>query len=96
MGRWQLRFKGPIEGREVELYVYDTGELKVKTTQKDLESTSGSFEEGSNIFPHVSSPGDEIEIDGDDADHLIGELMQSGFQEAGAREIARHGRPPTQ
>lgn len=92
---WTPRFKGPIDGRFVELFQYeDSQELKVKTTQHKTETTRGSYEPGSTIFPSVISEGDEIVIEGATADQLVIELVNSGFSETGAREIARHGRIP--
>jgi hypothetical protein len=86
------RFKGSIEGRRVVLSQYQTGELKVETTQIETVSTEGSYEPGATVFPVVISAGDPIDIHANTPDELVVELMAYGFSGSGSREIARHGR----
>lgn len=95
MEGWSPRFKGTIEGRDVVLSQYHSGELKVETTQLDTEVTEGSFEPGTTVFPAVISAGDKIVIDANTTDELVNELMNYGFSKSGSMEIARHGRNPT-
>jgi hypothetical protein len=94
MEGWSPRFRGSIEGRVVVLSQYHSGELKVETTQLKTETTEGSFEPGSTVFPAVVSAGNSIVIEANTPDELVKELMACGFSQSGALEIARHGRLP--
>jgi hypothetical protein len=85
---WNLRFNGDIENRPVKLWAYgDSGELKVETTQL------GDFADPTIVM--VISDGDKIEFEATDTKDLVVQLLDVGFTEAGAREIARFGEPPT-
>ena len=74
---WKPLFKGEVEGRPVELQIYADGELRVITTQKVTEATDGSFEPGTDLFPHIISEGDEIHIDAETAEGLEAELVSA-------------------
>lgn len=92
MEGWSPRFKGHIDGRNVVLSQYHTGELKVETTRLETEIAEGSLELGSTVLPAVFSAGDQIVIEAVTPDQLFKEFMASGFTESSSREIARHVR----
>jgi len=94
MEGWTPLFEGSIDDRPVKLSKYHSGELRVKTEQLETESTEGSFEQGSRVFPVVISAGDPITIEANTPDQLIQELRVCGFSEKGAKEIARLSRDP--
>lgn len=91
---WKMLYKNSFGGRQIELYQYESGELRVVTTQKDTEVGSGTYEPGSALFPLVVSAGSPIHIEANTADELVVELQDNGFTEREAKEIARHGRVP--
>lgn len=95
MEGWSPRFKGTIDGRNVVLFQYHSGELKVETTQLETETTGASFEPGAMVFSSIISSGDKIVIEAETPDLLVRELMASGFSESGSKEIARHGYMPS-
>lgn len=89
---WKPIFSGIIEGRNVTLSRFSSGELKVSTTQKNTENTSFSTDGSTHLFPLFISEGDSIEVDADTADVLKQELQQIGFSAQGAEEVVAHAR----
>ena len=87
---WTTIFSGEIEGRKVNLSRYSSVELKVTTTQKNTESTTGSSDGSTHVFPIVISEGDTIEIEANTPKELESELQQASFSAQAAKQITAH------
>ena len=87
---WTKLFSGVIEGRNVTLSRYSSGELKVTTTQKNTETTGFSSNGVQHVFPSVISEGDKIEVDANTTHELEKELQAIGFSVQAAQEIAAY------
>lgn len=96
MDGWMLRFDGDAGGRHVKLYQHSSGSLRLDTVQEETETTEGTFEPDTSVFPMVISEGDQISIEAETADELVSELIKCRFTNEDAREIARHGRDATE
>lgn len=91
--RWNEIYTGEIEDRQVKLLQYESGGLKVITTQKKTEISPGSSDDTSHLMPFVISAGDIIEIEAETPDRLEIELRNdAGFSPNGAREISNLAR----
>jgi hypothetical protein len=90
---WNEIYTGEIEGRKIELLQYESGDLKVITTQKETEISPGASDGTSHLMPSVISAGDTIEIEAKTPDQLEIELQNDGdFSPNGAREISNLAR----
>jgi hypothetical protein len=87
---WTQIFSGEVEGRNVTLSRYTSGELRVTTTQKYTEATEASSDGITHVFPVVISEGDTIEVDATTAQELESELQQVGFSAQAAQQIVAH------
>jgi hypothetical protein len=90
---WKRINNGEIEDRKFELLRYESGGLKVITTQKETESSPGASNGTSHLMPFVISAGDTIEIEAKTPDQLEIELQNDGsFSPNVAREISNLAR----
>lgn len=87
---WTPIFSGVVEGRNVTLSRYSSGELRVTTMQKYTEATEASSDGTTHVFPIVISDGDTIEVDANTAQELENELQRVGFSAQAAQQIAVH------
>ena len=87
---WTTIYSGLIEGRNVTLSRNSSGELKVTTTQKNTESTTGSSDGATHLFPVVISEGDTIEVDAASTSELEAELETIGFSIEAAKQISAY------
>ena len=80
-GQWNVIGSGEIEERSFEIFRDESGELKVKTTQKE-DCTS-------DIMPLVISAGDKIEIEATTPDELEQALQNDGdFSASAAKQVS--------
>ncbi len=87
---WTTIFSGVIEGRNLTLSRYSSGDLKVTTTQKNTVTTTGSSDGTTHVFPMVISEGDTIEVDAESITELEAELQTIGFSVEAAKQISAH------
>ena len=87
---WTQIFSEEVEGRNVTLSQYSSGELKVNTTQRYTEATEASSDGIAHVFPVVISEGDQIEVDATTAQELEIELQRVGFSAQAAQQIVAH------
>lgn len=87
---WTQIFSEEVEGRNVTLSRYTSGELRVTTTQKYTEATEASSDGIAHVFPAVISEGDTIQVDATTAQELESELQQVGFSAQAAQQIVAH------
>ena len=85
---WTTIFSSVIEGRNVTLSRYSSGELKVTTSQKNTETTTGSSDGTTHLFPELISEGDTIEVDAESITELEAELQTIGFSIEAAKQIS--------
>jgi hypothetical protein len=86
--QWNTIFSGEFEGRKVKLLRYESGELKVITTQKEAYMSEGYSEGSSHVMPFVISEGATIHVDAQNPDELERELQDNGFSSDIAKEIS--------
>lgn len=87
---WSNIYKGELEGREIEIDIYDEGGYRVKTTQKENDPGDVVVDEESTTIMPPTESGIEIHIEGESKEDLIKEMTNAGFTEAGARGVVEN------
>ncbi len=85
---WTQIFETEIDGRRVEGFRYEEGDLKVVTVQKTDYFGDVRMDDSSMTIPSPILAGDKIEIHAPNSDELHRELIIDGdFSEADAIKI---------
>lgn len=84
---WKSIFKGTIEGRTMEIEIYDEGGYRVHTTQGADDPGTVQSDGSSTIIIPPTEQGRPITIEGETPDEVRRDLLTEGFSEAAANEI---------
>ena len=95
MEEWETLFEGEVEGRPVKLEMYtdEDGNRSVKVTTISPEDKGGSFEGLGEDAGDLAGPypaGSPIVVEPSELADLEDELLELGFSDEAAGEIARH------
>ncbi|MDP1769304.1 MAG: hypothetical protein Q8L74_10940 [Nitrospirota bacterium] len=80
-------FKGTIEGRPVEIEIYDEGSYRVHTTQGADDPGSIQSDDSSTVIIPATEQGRKITIEGGAPEEIRKDLLSEGFSNAAANEI---------
>jgi len=95
MEEWETLFEGEVEGRPVKLEMNtdEDGNRSVKVTTIGAEDEGGSFEGLGEDAGDLASPQPAVSpivVEPDELADLEEELLELGFSDEAAGEIARH------
>lgn len=84
---WKSIFKGIIEGRPVEIEIYDEGGYRVHTTQGTDDPGSIQSDDSSTMIIPPTEQGRQIAIEGETPEEIRKDLLSEDFSEAAANII---------
>ena len=84
---WKSIFKGTVEGRPVDIQIYDEGACRVRTDQGADDPGTVRSDGSSHLIMTPTGKGRPIDIEEESPDEFRRALISEGFSEKAADEI---------